>query len=107
MEAQAQSIDQSFHSAYEKFIEITTRLGGEGFSDKTHSEVEAYLESDGRELLRLLLQEHLDSRGSGRVGETVCGADGIVRTHKRDYMPKGYQSVFGKVGVERTGYSRR
>ncbi len=81
MEAQAKSIDQFFHSAYEKFIEITTRLGGEGFSDKTHSEVEAYLESDGRELLRLLLQEHLDSRGSGRVGETVCGGDGVVRTH--------------------------
>jgi hypothetical protein len=107
METQAQSIDQFVHSAYEKFIEITNRLAGEGFSDKTHSEVEAYLECDGRELLRLLLQEHLDTRGSGRVGETVCGADGIVRTHKRDYMPKGYQSVFGKVGVERTGYSRR
>ena len=107
MEAQAKSIDQFFHCAYEKFIEITTRLGGEGFSDKTHSEVEAYLESDGRELLRLLLQEHLDSRGSGRVEDTVCGADGVVRTHKRDSMLKGYQSVFGKVAVERTGYSRR
>lgn len=107
MEAQAKSIDQFFHSAYEKFIEITTRLGGEGFSDKTHSEVEAYLESDGRELLRLLLQEHLDSRGSGRVEEAVCGADGVVRTHQRDDMPKGYKSVFGEVGVERTGYSRR
>lgn len=83
METQTQSIDQFFHCAYEKFIEITNRLGGEGFSDKTHSEVEAYLECDGRELLRLLLQEHLDTRGSGRVGETVCGADGIVRTHKR------------------------
>ena len=34
MEAQVVTIDQPFHSAYEKFIEITTRLGGEGFSDK-------------------------------------------------------------------------
>lgn len=31
MQTQAQSIDQFFHSACEKFIEITTRLAGEGF----------------------------------------------------------------------------
>lgn len=107
MEAQATLIDQLFHSAYEKFTEITTRLAGEGFCEKTHSEVEAYLESDGRELLRLLLQEQLGSRGSGRVGEAVCGADGVIRTHKRDYMEKGYKSVFGEVRVARTGYSGR
>ena len=32
--------------------------------DKTHSDIEAYLETDGRELLRLLLQDHLDNPGS-------------------------------------------
>jgi hypothetical protein len=41
--------------------------------DKTHSEIEAYLETDGRELLRLLLQDHLDNQGSGPYGSPKFG----------------------------------
>ena len=104
MKAQAVALDQPCHSAYEKFIEITNHLRGEALSAETHSEVEAYLEEDGRELLRLLLQEHLAHRGSGRVGEAVCGA---VRPHKRDHLERSYQSVFGRVQVERTGSGQR
>jgi hypothetical protein len=107
MEAQVVTIDQPFHSAYEKFIEITDHLSAETSCDKTHSEIEAYLETDGRELLRLLLQEHLDNQGSGRLGEAVCGSDGVVRSHKRDQMEIGYKSVFGAVRLARTGYSQR
>jgi hypothetical protein len=107
MKAQAVALDQPCHSAYEKFIEITNHLRGEALSTGTHSEVEAYLEEEGRELLRLLLQEQLASRGSGRVGDAVCGADGVVRSHKRDHLERGYQSVFGRVQVERTGYGQR
>ena len=76
-------------------------------STGTHSEVEAYLEEEGGELLRLLLQEQWASRGSGRVGDAVCGADGVVRSHKRDHLERSYQSVFGRVQVERTGYGQR
>ncbi len=107
MEAQVVTIDQPFHSAYEKFIEITDHLSSEMAGDKTHSAIEAYLETDGRELLRLLLQDHLDHQGSGRVGDAVCGSDGVVRSHKRDDMETGYKSVFGAVRVARTGYSQR
>src|SRR6266571_3722453 len=107
MEAQVVAIDQPFHSAYEKFIEITAHLSTEMSYDKTHSEMEAYLETAGRELLRLLLQDHLDNQGSGRVGEAVCGSDGVVRSPKRDHMETGYKSVFGAVRLARTGYSQR
>src|SRR6266403_2220650 len=103
MEAQVVTIAQPFHSAYEKFIEITSHLSDEMSSDKTHSEIEAYLETNGRELLRLLLQDHLENQGCGRVGAAVCGADGVVRSHTRDYMETGYKSVFGAVRVARTG----
>ena len=103
MEAQVATIDQLFHSAYEKFIEITTHLSAEMSGDKTHSAIEAYLETDGRELLRLLLQEHLDNQGCGRVAEVVRGSDGVVHSHKRDHMETGYKSVFGAVRVARTG----
>ena len=103
MEAHEFTIDQPFHGAYEKFVEITTHLSATSKGDETHSDIEAYLETDGRELLRLLLQEHLDNQGCSRVGEAVRGADGVVRSHKRDHMETGYQSVFGAIRVARTG----
>ena len=103
MEAQVVTIDQPFHSAYEKFIAITDHLRSEMAGDQTHSDIEAYLETAGRELLRLLLQDHVDHQGSGRVGDAVCGSDGVVRSHKRDDMETGYKSVFGAVRVARTG----
>ena len=40
MEAQEITIDQPFHGAYEKFIEITTHLSGEAFGETTHSAIE-------------------------------------------------------------------
>lgn len=106
MKAQSIAIDQCTHSTSEKFFEMLNHLESEELSGKTHSEVEAYLETEGRELLRSMLQDHLDQRGTGRVGESVHGSDGVVRTHKRDWEI-GYQSVFGEVHVKRTGYGQR
>jgi hypothetical protein len=107
MEAQECTIDQPFHGAYEKLLESTTHLRGEACGESTQSEIEASLETDGRELLSVLLQEHWDNQGSGRVGETVCGADGVVRSHTRDHRETGSQSVCGAVRLARTGESQR
>ena len=107
MEAPVVTIDQPFHSAYEKFMEITSHLSAQMSGDTTHSEIEAYLERDGRELLRRLLQDQLDNPAPARLEDAVCGADGVVRSHKRDHMETGYHSVFGAVRVARTGYSQR
>ena len=103
MEAHVVTIDQPLHAAYEKFIEITGHLSAEMACDKTHSDIEASLETHGRELLRLLRQDHLDNQGSGRVGVAVCGSDGVVRSHKRDHMETGDKRVFGAVRVACTG----
>ena len=97
MEAQAFTIDQPFHGAYEKVIAMTTHLSVLSKGDETHSDIEASLETDGRELLRVLLQEHLDNQGCGRVAEAVRGSDGVLRSHQRDHMATGYKSVLGAV----------
>jgi hypothetical protein len=55
----------------------------------------------------LLLQDHWDAPGAGRLEDVVCGAGGVVRSHKRDHLATGYPSVFGAVRVARTGYSHR
>ena len=84
-------------------MEITSHLNTEMSCDTTHSEIEAYLETDGRELLQLLLQDHLDNPGPGRLEDAVCGSDGVIRSHKRDHMDTGYKRVFGGVRMVRTG----
>jgi len=107
MEAQVATIDQPFYPAYEKLIEITTHLRTEMAGDQTHRANEAYLETTGRELLRLLRQDHWDHQSAGRLADVVCGADGVGRSHQRDHMETGYKSVFGAVRVARTGSSQR
>ena len=68
----------------------------------THSDLEALLEVEGRELLRRLLQAHLDERSPGTVAEPVIGADGRAHTHQRT-QTRHLMTIFGEVEVTRTG----
>ena len=54
--------------------------GGEEAAGFTHGELEAQLEVKGREVLRTLLQDHVDLRAQRetRLGR-VIGADGVAR----------------------------
>jgi len=69
----------------------------------THSDLERELEAKGRELLRKLLQAHLDLRSSGEAAGPVRDASGETRSreqlHERDL-----ETIFGTVTVSRTGY---
>ncbi|MCP4197935.1 MAG: ISKra4 family transposase, partial [Proteobacteria bacterium] len=71
----------------------------------THSELERELEKKGQELMRVLLQEHLDRRGPGQCEQPVCGADGVERTRKR-FQSRNLETVFGIVTATRTGYGK-
>ena len=72
----------------------------------THSELERELEKKGRELMRLLLQEHLDNRGPGQCDQPVCGADGEERPRMR-LQKRELETVFGTVSIERAGYGQQ
>jgi hypothetical protein len=72
-------------------------------------DVERETEWRGQELLRLLLQSHIDGRGTGDVGAAlrVRSADGseVLYTHKR-LQVRSLVTVFGEVSVTRVGYGR-
>jgi hypothetical protein len=73
----------------------------------THSELERVLETEGRAVLRQLLQDHLDLRAPGEAATpTVVGADGAPRTHRRE-QTRSLETVLGTVEVTRLGYGRR
>lgn len=72
-------------------------------------EVELGEELQGRELLRLLLQAHIESRGDGDVGTAIQRLDCnntnevLMYTHKRIHQ-RCIVTIFGKVFIKRIGY---
>ena len=69
----------------------------------THSDLERKLEAQGRELLRLMLQEHLDLRSPGKAMGPVRDEQGTERNQTRLHE-RTLGSVFGPVQVRRVGY---
>ena len=98
--------EDAFTSAEENFFQLKDLLS----SSQTHkmrlSEVETMINSEGRELLRLLLQGHVDERGLCEIGDSITGSDGIVRTHKR-IRNREIKTLFGPIKIKRIGYGCR
>ena len=84
----------AYLSAYEKFDGIVTQLRSAQAKRMTHTQLEKLLEIEGRELLRRLLQAHLDERSPGTVAERVVGSDGQARTHQRSHT-RQLETIFG------------
>ena len=95
-----------FGKAEQKFYELTDSLQARHTLAMKFSDIEKLIENDGRELLRLLLQAHIDSRGVGDVGQSIDAIDGVIRTHKR-IGERQIKSIFGAIECERLGYGNR
>ena len=71
----------------------------------SESDRERELNRRGQELLRKLLQGHLDQRSPGEAAGPVAGADGVERGERRVHE-RHLETTFGTVEVERVGYAR-
>ncbi|MFO7739413.1 MAG: ISKra4 family transposase [Desulfatiglandaceae bacterium] len=98
-------LEQAYDQARENFEHIVGYLDSEKASSMTHSELERELEKKGRELMRIMLQEHLNNRCPGQSNQPVRGNDGIHRTQVR-LQGRKLETVFGTVSVERAGYGK-
>jgi hypothetical protein len=96
----------AYQAAYEQFESLVTRLRARATQQMTHSEVEQLIETEGCEILRRLLQAHLDERSPGSVTPPVVDAQGQVHTHQRSHT-RQLESLFGTVTVTRIGYGGR
>jgi hypothetical protein len=97
--------ERAYELARQDFEQIVEQLDSKQACAMTHSELERELEKKGRELMRKLLQEHLDNRGPGQCDEPVCGADGVERPRVRPQERK-LETVLGTVSVKRAGYGQ-
>mgnify|MGYP006865027434 CR=1 FL=1 len=97
-----------FSPAVEQFTILQARLRSEEAARMEHEEVEKLLKKDGTELLRRLLQGHLDVRAANETrAEAIQGADDTLRSHHRNSCERDLGTTFGTVKVNRLGYSAR
>lgn len=90
-------------SAREYFFELERKLMSEKTRSQSIGDVEEELYTGIMELGRRLIQEHLDARGDGDVGEAIVREDGKRLSHKRSGT-RHLETLFGEVEVERVGY---
>jgi hypothetical protein len=100
--------DDGFDRSRARFEEVVGFLDGEGAAALSHAELEERLGTDGRELLRLLYQDHLDLRAERerRLVE-VADAEGLDRPSVEAGHERTLTTVFGEVTVTRLAYRRR
>jgi hypothetical protein len=103
--AELSPMESFYDQARNNFEHIVGYLDSEEVSSMSHSDLERELEKKGRELMRILLQEHLEARGPGQCEKPVRGADGVERSRVR-LQDRKLETVFGTVSVERVGYGQ-
>ncbi|KUF15044.1 ISKra4 family transposase [Streptomyces silvensis] len=100
-----------FARSVSAFESLTGTLSGQAAASWTHAELEEHLEEAGRELLRQLLQDHLDLRSrreedavrdGGRP--SVTGPDGRLRPWREPGHARWLACLFGLVRVERVAH---
>ena len=94
----------------EAFRDLERWLGSESSHCLGLLAVKRETEGRGQEVLRLLLQEHIDRRGAGDVGAALRvsapGGGPLLYTHRRLYTRR-LITIFGEVSITRMGYGRR
>ena len=95
--------DEPFAPAMAKVREISEHLSSAGTLRAEHSEVESWLDVQGRELMRLMLQEHFDLRAAAEQPVPVRDERGVERTTTRAGV-RTLESLFGETDVSRLIY---
>ncbi len=90
------------------FEQVLAWLEGDESAGLSHGELEEQLQCRGRELLRRLLQDHLDLRAATEARLSVVTDDaGVVHGAVEPGHVRALASVFGPVEVGRVAYRHR
>jgi hypothetical protein len=92
-----------FDAAREQTLSMEAHLRARASFESTHAEVEAYVEHEGREFCRRMMQAHLELRAAVEQPVRVEGADGVVRSFRRS-SERPLRVLFGDVVVPRLAY---
>lgn len=101
-----------FAASAELFTTLAGELGGDEAAGLTAAELEDLVDGRGRELLRQLLQDHLDLRAAREEQAAraqhpaAAGTDGITRTRIEAGHGRLLATLFGTVQVTRCAWRR-
>ena len=97
-----------FSSSRQRFDTLVGTLSGDETSQLDHADLEQLIDGQGRELLRCLMQDHLDLRSEREKAVVVPmrGKDGVERTEARR-SSRVLGTLFGDVGVQRIALVKR
>ena len=87
------------------FAQAKAYLSSREAQQMSESDLERALHRRGQELMRKLLQGHLEQRRPGEAAGPVEGVDGVARSERRVH-DRHLETIFGTVQVERLGYAR-
>ena len=87
------------------FADAKAYLSSREAQQMSESELERELHRRGQELMRRLLQGHLDQRTPGEAAGSVEGVDDVERSQRR-LQERHPETTFGTVQVARPGGSR-
>ena len=104
MSALACPLPNPFAPADQSYEKMTRFLSGEAAHQLSHSDLERQLGEMGQDLLRKLMQAHLEMRRPGEAQEPVRDAAGTT-LKPTPVHTRSLETVFGTVEVGRTGYS--
>lgn len=94
----------AFAAAEACFATIQDWLAGGDSNALEHAELEQQLGARGRELLRLLFQDHVDLRALREGRLEVADVNGTCRTRVETGHDRGLATIFGEVTVTRLAY---
>lgn len=101
-------IESHYHEVCVTFGQLIGKLSRPACQSHTHGEIEELVHTEGMELLRQMVQAHLNQRSTEEaVHEKQIGADGLARTHRRFACTRKLETRFGEVIVPRMGYGGR
>jgi hypothetical protein len=101
-------IEPHYHEVFATFAQLIGKLSQPSSQSHTHGEIEELVHTEGVELLRQMVQAHLNQRATEEpVHEKQIGADALARTQRRYACTRRLETRFGQVIVHRIGYSAR
>ena len=95
-----------FSASREKLENLITELISPEFSEREHGDIESFIQQEGTDLLRTLLQGYLNLRAANEVRHTAVYFNEHELNHVRQTSRK-MDSLFGLVKVNRLGYNQR
>jgi len=102
------SNDFSFFSgAQEQLDQLIKQLQSEDYTESEHGDIEKFINKEGQEILRRLLQGWLDLKAANEERkDSIISVSGDKLNHVKVDTSRPLNSLFGQVTVTRTGYSQ-